>query len=541
MDNWWRRVALSVLTFFGVITGYTVVYRWGMATFEGEPVSHVRALQVVVEALTTAGFGGDAPGSSAVMSGFVVVMNLSGVLLMFLALPVVVVPLLKQAVETDPPTTTDLTDHVVICSNSTHGEVLRDELEAVGVPYLLVESDPESAKELVDDGIDVICGDPEHLDTLRAANAGDARAVVADVDDDTNPIVILSARQIDEDLPVVSVVTDRDVTVYNRSAGADTLVRPRQVLGTSLATKAAATFPERFQKTLSVGDDLEITELVVEADSDLVGETIAGTDVFDRADTLVVGAWKGGRFVPTPDPTEPIDENTTLVVTGHHDDLAELRSRTVSPATDRSSRVVVCGHGVVGRTVADVCEARDMETCVVDAVDGDGVDVTGDVTNPEVLSAADVEDASAVVVALDDDTQAIYATLMLTWMAPDVEVIARANDPENVWKLYNSGADYVLALQTVTGRMLASHLIEGETILTPGTQFDLVRTDAPSLVGRSLGEVDVRAKTGCTVVAVERDGTLRSGLGSEFVVEADDTLIVAGDDDATTRFLELGH
>jgi Trk K+ transport system NAD-binding subunit len=541
MDNWWRRIALSVLTFFGVVTGYAVVYRWGMATFEGETVSHVRAFQVVVEALTTAGFGGDAPWSSAVMSGFVVVMNLSGVLLMFLALPVVVIPLLKQAVETDPPTTTDLVDHVVICSNSTHGEVLRDELEAVGVPYLFVESDPEDAKELVEAGIDVICGDPEHLDTFRAANAAAARAVVADVDDDTNPIVTLSAKEIDEDLPVVSVVTDRDVMMYNRSAGADTLVRPRQVLGTGLATKAAAAFPERFRNTLSVGDDVEITELVVEADSALVGQTIAGTDVFDGADALVVGAWKAGRFVASPDPTEPIDENTTLLVTGHHDDLAELRSRTVSPSVDRPSRVVVCGYGVVGRTVADVCQARGTETCVVDAVEGDDVDVVGDVTDPEVLSAADVEDASAVVIALDDDTQAVYATLVLTWMAPDVEVIARANDPDNVWKLYNSGADYVLSLQTVTGRMLASHLIEGETILTPGMQFDLVRTDAPALAGRSLGEVDVRERTGCTVVAVERDGTLESGLGPEFVVEADDTLVVAGDDDATARFLELGH
>ncbi|GAB3666263.1 hypothetical protein GCM10028856_07890 [Halopiger thermotolerans] len=104
----------------------------------------------------------------------------------------------------------------------------------------------------------------------------------------------------------------------------------------------------------------------------------------------------------------------------------------------------------------------------------------------------------------------------------------------------DSGEDaIVLALSTVTGRMLSSLLLEDEEVLTPETQFEIIRTTAPALVGRSLGEVDVRARLGCTVVAAERDGKLLTNLGAEFTIRAGDTLIVAGSDETVNRFISV--
>jgi len=87
--------------------------------------------------------------------------------------------------------------------------------------------------------------------------------------------------------------------------------------------------------------------------------------------------------------------------------------------------------------------------------------------------------------------------------------------------------------------MLASVLIEDEEVLTPETQFELVRTAAPELVGRSLGDVDLRARTGCTVVAAERGDELLTDLGPEFIIREDDTLIVAGSDEAINQFVAV--
>ena len=67
------------------------------------------------------------------------------------------------------------------------------------------------------------------------------------------------------------------------------------------------------------------------------------------------------------------------------------------------------------------------------------------------------------------------------------------------------GVVAILALATVSGRMLASNLLD-EEVIAPQSQLEIVRTTAPALVGQSLAEADVRARTNCTVIAAERDG-----------------------------------
>jgi voltage-gated potassium channel Kch len=101
---------------------------------------------------------------------------------------------------------------------------------------------------------------------------------------------------------------------------------------------------------------------------------------------------------------------------------------------------------------------------VVDIEDADGVDVVGDARDRGTFADADVEYAAAVVIALNDDTATVFTSLVLEQVAPDVEIIARANDPDNVPKLYRAGADYVASLSTVTGRMLASSVLENEEV-----------------------------------------------------------------------------
>jgi K+/H+ antiporter YhaU regulatory subunit KhtT len=87
--------------------------------------------------------------------------------------------------------------------------------------------------------------------------------------------------------------------------------------------------------------------------------------------------------------------------------------------------------------------------------------------------------------------------------------------------------------------MLASTILEDEEVISLDKQVEVVRTHAPGLVGRTLGEADVRARTGCTVVAVERDGEVLTDLGPEFRIREGDELVIAGTDEGTNRFTEM--
>jgi hypothetical protein len=55
----------------------------------------------------------------------------------------------------------------------------------------------------------------------------------------------------------------------------------------------------------------------------------------------------------------------------------------------------------------------------------------------------------------------------------------------------------------------------------------------------SFPKADVRARTGVTVIAVERGAEFRSDIGPEFAVEPGDSLIVAGIDREVNRFSTL--
>lgn len=538
-----RRIALAAVGVAFVTLVYTLVYQWAMGAFAGENITLIQALQSVVEIVTTAGFGGDtdAWNRSDAMALIVVFMNASAVLLVFVAIPLFVVPMMREAFETDPPESSDLTDHVIICGHSPRDEVLSDELENAEIPYLYIDNDRELVSDLVADGINAMYGDSERVDTFRAANAEAARAVVADINDEVNPTVILSAARANPAVDIVSVVRETEAETYHRFAGAHKVVEGPQVLGESLGMRAVTSFAEKFRATLDVDSELEVTELLVEENSDLVGQTLRETDVFDRMGVTVVGGWFDGKFVVSPGPKTTIEENTILLVAGEYENFVEVKARPLPAHRDDPDRVVVCGYGVVGRAVAETLRLEGIDFDVVDLDPSVDPDVVGDVTDPETLVEAGVENARAVVLALNEDTTTIYATLVLEQLVPDVEIIARVHDPDNVWKLYNAGADFVLSMSVVTGEMLAAELIEDQEILTPQSEFEFVRTKAPALAGRSIGEVDVRARTGCTIVAVERGDELLTDLGPGFVVEDGDVLVVSGDEDATAAFVEFVH
>ena len=542
MEQWRRRIGLAVATVAVVLVVYSLVYQWAMVAFEGEERTFFQSLQTVVEILTTAGFGGDTDAwNTNAMNVLVIVMNLSGVLLVFLAVPLFGIPLFRQALKQRYPEESSLTDHVIICGYSERDEILGAELDAADIPYVYIESDPQVVEELMGTGVNVIYGDSEQVETLRQANIEQARAVVADINDEVNPTVILSAKRANPDVQVVSLVHETEVATYHRFAGADEVVEGPQVLGESLGMRAVASLAEKFRATIDVDTDLDVTELLVEEGSPLHGETIAETHVFDDMGATIIGGWFDGKFVISPEPDTRIQENTILLVAGHYEDLTEVKARRLPTHHDDPPRVVICGHGVVGRTVAETIEAEGIDYDIIDREPHNGTDIVGDVTDPRTLARADLENARAVVLALDKDTTTIFTTLIIETLAPDTEIIARVHEPDNVWKLYNAGADFALSMSVVTGEMLASSLIEHKDILTPKAEFEFVRTKAPRIAGESLGSVKLREETGSTVVAVEREGELLTDLGPGFTVRDDDVLIASGSHEDTERFVEYVH
>ncbi|MEF8827548.1 MAG: NAD-binding protein [Halolamina sp.] len=536
----WKRRALGYLVLLTTAIVLTATgYQTGMRVYEGRPRTFLDSLQFAVEMFTTTGFGGDAPWNSAEMQAFITVTDLLGMVLLVGALPVFVAPLVESALSTTAPQEleTVVTDHVVICSDTTRADELIRELEANDVPYVIVESDRERAEELYESGKRVIRADPQSADGLDAARLSSARALFADLSDQVDASIVLAAKELTDDVPVISVVENPDAGTYHRLAGADTVLSPRSLLGQSLATKVTTAARTGMIDAVEIENHLQLAEISIRHGSRLAGLTLASSGIGEQSGANVIGVWVHGEFIPAPPPDTELVEGSILLVSGRADQLEQLAEMTQTSVRGfEAGGTVIAGYGQVGQAVSAELDEAGLPCTVIDQEDIDGVDVVGDATDPETLAAAGVEEAETVVLALPDDTTTEFATLVIRDLAPETQILARVEEQANISKTYRAGGDYVLSLARVTGRMAASQLLGNRDVLSLEQQVETIRQQVPALDGRSIGEVNIRGRTGCTVVAIEREEDVVTDIGPDTTIQSGDVLVVVGTDEAINVF-----
>ncbi|SDY11292.1 potassium channel family protein [Halobellus clavatus] len=539
MNTWGRRVIGYTVFLVAVMLLTALTYQWGMRTYEADPVTFLHSLQVVVEMFTTTGFGGDSPWTSPQMNVFITVMDLVGMALLIGTLPVLATPFLERAFSTTVPKALEdaLEDHIVICSYTPRVEALTTELDSQGVPYVIVESDRAQATELYEDGRRVILADPESTEGLTRAGLPEAQALVADGDDQVDASIVLAAKEVAEDVEVLSVVEEPERAKYHRLAGADQVLSPRSLLGESLAAKVTTALTAEIDEAIEISDDLELAEVPVHHGSPLVGTTLADSGIREETGVNVIGAWFHGEFTARLSPDDELTAGTVLFVSGRSEQLAELLTMTRAGLRQfGTGQTLIVGHGQVGRTIAGVLDEAGAPYTTIDDSEQSGVDIVGDATDPETLKRAGINDARTVVLALPDDTTTEFATLVIRDLAPEIEIIARVEEAPSIPKTFRAGGDYVLSLATVTGRMIASRVLRDRDVLSLDQQIEVIRMEAPRAVGQTVGNADIRARTGSTIVAIERDAGIVTDVGPDTRIQADDRLIVAGTDQSVREF-----
>lgn len=523
---------------------FTGVYNAGMAIWENRPQPLYRSLEVVIQSFTTTGYGEDAPWQTPQMNLLAILMQFTGIGLILTAVDVFAVPWLRDALTPSAPEIApESEDHVVICDYTPRTDAFIAELDARDRNYVLVESDPDTARDLHQADYRVIEGDAEATETLANAHLESAVCVVVDAADDRSASIVLAVRDASPDVRVITLVEDADLAQYHDAAGADDVLSPRQLLGVSLAEHVPTAVTTEIDDSITIGEDFELVELTVGEDSDLAYTTFAEAALRDRFSVNVIGAWFDSDFKTPVDLEDELEPRTRLLVAGDPDHVESLREATTSAVRGfTAQRIILAGFGDSGRAAYDVLSESGARLTVLDIEQTDQVDVVGDARDPTVLKEAGIRNADALVLTVADDTTTIFTTLIARELNPDLRIVVRANEEEDVEKLYRAGADYVQSLATVSGRMLASTVFEDEEVLTYETQVNVVRLPASGLEGTTLADEEVRTKTGCTVVAVVRNGETITGFDpTEFTFEADDKVVITGTDEAITRFEQRFH
>lgn len=231
--------------------------------------------------------------------------------------------------------------------------------------------------------------------------------------------------------------------------------------------------------------------------------------------------------------------------------------RTMQKQIDRlSNHVVVCGFGRLGQIVVEELSRSAVPLVIVER------DVTrepelrrvghpyllGSATSDEVLVAAGIDRARAIVAGTNSDPDNVFITLCARERRRDLRIHARGETAESIRRLRQAGADYAVSAYQMGAISLAASIVRPSVahfleIARPrvGVEVDLeeVRVAAgASLVGRDLRAVEAEVPR-LRVVAVMRGEAIELVPAEGMKVEPGDLLVVIGERKSLERLATL--
>lgn len=211
---------------------------------------------------------------------------------------------------------------------------------------------------------------------------------------------------------------------------------------------------------------------------------------------------------------------------------------------------VVIGLGRYGGAVAtELCRlgcqvlAMDIDPDLVAQVANSVTHaVVGDAQDKEVLRALGAGDFDCGIIAIGDDLAAsVLATMNLKELGVP-NIICKAHDNTHRRVLEKLGADRVLIPEQEQAFRLARSL-SGPNVLDYielSEEYGIIETPASkSWNGKSLRELNVRAKLGVNILAIRRNGQIHVSPGADFTLCEGDIVVVLGDNTALKKVQKL--
>jgi len=511
------------------------VYQQGMVHLEDRPRTFSTSLGWAAETLTTTGYGHDAQWSHPFMQGFVIFVQFLGVFAVFLVFPVFLIPFFEERFEGRLPSRLPrLKDHVVIYRWGPAVTRIIDELDHRKIGVVIFEEDSQIARRLHDRGRHVLMckvqdEDPD-LTVLQRA-----RGLVVNGTDHENAVFVMSARQHGFEGTVVALAESPARRAALQKAGADAVFTPNHVLAAAIADKAITKIGPRIAGAMLLSDKVECSEVRVDDKSSLAGKTLAGAGVGTRTGATIIGFWRDGELHEAEAET-PLEVGIILVAVGSTDSVRKLEE--LATPVPRSGPFILCGFGNTGHKVHQFLTDMGEQVIVIDASEQQGVDHVGDALDPELLEKVGVRDAQAVILTLGNDAETVFASAVIRDLAPHCVILASALRTNNIGRMRRAGTDYAFAVGQVAGKLIAFQLL-GEQSLALEPKIKIVKHGAGLLAGRQLLGARVREATGCSIVAVERDGEVFVRFDEGFTIEAGDAIFVSGTQSALEHYGEL--
>lgn len=316
-------ISLMVMVLTVGVMGYRYIsdYNW------------LDALYMTIITVTTVGFMEVKP-LNAEAKIFTVMLIISSVIIFSFAISVITEYILsrnslqllkKKKVKNQ---INNLSNHVIVCGFGRNGMQAAERLKAYKRPFIVIERDKEIIEKYEDEVL-FVEGDANEDNVLIEAGVERASYLIAALPDDAeNLFVVLSARQLNKDLFIISRASKVTSQKKLQLGGANKVIMPDKIGGDHMASLVVIPDLITFMDKLSTEGEhtTNLEEVAIEDFSNQVDcNSLRDLDLRRKTGCTIIGYIEpNGKYIINPEADMPLMPKSKVIVLGRPEQIRKL-------------------------------------------------------------------------------------------------------------------------------------------------------------------------------------------------------------------------
>ncbi len=294
----------------------------------------INALYMTMITITTVGFGTVHPLNDQekiftiflILMSVVIVGYVASVLTEYIASGELLIKLKFKKVQKK---ILKLNNHAIVCGYGRNGKQAVLKLKKYKMPLVIIESDENRIAELEEDNFLFIKGDATKDEVLEKAGIKKAASLIIALPSDAdNLYVVLSARQLNRSLTIVSRASNDSSDSKLRIAGADNVIMPDKLGGDHMASLVVTPDIVEFVDKLAADSEnaIHLEEIIVEnLPKEFLLKSIRDLDLRRKTGCTVIGfKTPENEYLINPEADTKLISNSKLIVLGSPEQIKNL-------------------------------------------------------------------------------------------------------------------------------------------------------------------------------------------------------------------------
>jgi voltage-gated potassium channel len=224
-----------------------------------------------------------------------------------------------------------LKNHIIICGYGRNGKQAATKLLAYEKPFVIIEREKEVAEKFQSELVPFVVGNANEDDILLQAGIDRASTLISALPNDAdNLFVVLSSRQINKNMNIISRASQETSYKKLKLAGANNVILPDKIGGDHMASLVVVPGLLEFIDNLSIvgKSNINIEEISVEQlyDTSQI-KTIRDLDLRKKTGCSIIGYKDAsGEYLINPEAELKLVPNSKIIVLGRPEQIQTLNS-----------------------------------------------------------------------------------------------------------------------------------------------------------------------------------------------------------------------